>query len=246
MPSMRFCRKTAKRVSPHLASSLFSLLALLAASLAQQTTVRSRSNLVLIPTLVKDPQGSVVYGLQAQDFLIEDNGVQQSVRLDDAPEGQPISLVVAIQRGRRALFEFDRMQGLKTMLGPLFATGKARVALVEFDSNVELTRNFTTEERHIDADLSNLQQGDSGAAILDAISYSIVLLNDESEDRQRVLLLISEVHDHGSHTKIEDAVSAIGRINATMYTLTFSPGLSNILDTGRGNNRRGDKNEMHP
>ena len=242
---MRSCRKTAKQVSPRLASSLFSLLALLAASLAQQTTVRSRSNLVLIPTLVKDPEGSIVYGLQAQDFVIEDNGVQQSVRLDDAPEGQPISLVVAIQRGRRAFFEFDRMQGLKSMLSPLFATGKARVAVVEFDSNVELTRNFTNEERHIDADLTNLQQGDSGAAILDAISYSIVLLNDEPEDRQRVLLLISEVHDHGSHMKIEDAVSAIGRINATMYALTFSPGLSNILDTGRGNNRRGDKNEMH-
>ena len=247
MHSMRFCRKTAKRVNPRLASSLFSLLALLAASTAQQPTVRSRSNLVLIPTLVRDSQGSIVYGLQAQDFIIEDNGVLQSVRLDDTPEGQPISLVVAIQRGRRAFFEFDRMQGLKSMLSPLFATGKARVALVEFDSKVELTRNFTPEERHIDADLSNLQQGDDGAAILDATAYSIALLNDEPEDRQRILLLISEVHDHGSHVKIEDAVSAIGRINATMYALTFSPGLSNILDTGRGTNKPGaQKNEMHP
>ena len=248
MHSMKFCRKIAKRVSPRLASSLFGLLALLATSTAQQPTVRSRSNLVLIPTLVKDSEGSIVYGLQAQDFIIEDNGVQQSVRLDEAPEGQPISLVVAIQRGRRAFFEFDRMQGLKSMLSPLFATGKARVALVEFDSKVELTRNFTPAERHIDADLSNFPQGDDGSAILDAIAYSIVLLNDEPEDRQRVLLLISEVHDHGSHVKIEDAISAIGRINATMYALTFSPGLSNILDTGRGLNKPSakNKNEMHP
>lgn len=248
MHSMKSCRKTAKRVSPCLASSLFILFALLAISAAQQTTVRSRSNLVLIPTLVKDTQGSIVYGLQAQDFTIEDNGVPQSVRLDDAPEGQPVSLVVAIQRGRRAFFEFDRMQGLKSMLSPLFATGKAKIALVEFDSNVELTRNFTNEEAHIDADLANLQQGDSGAAILDAIAYAIALLNKETEDRQRVLLLISEIHDHGSHVKIEDAVSAIGRINATMYALTFSPGLSNILDTGRGTNgpTAKNKNEMHP
>lgn len=248
MHSMKSCRKTAKRVSPRLASSLFILFALLAISAAQQTTVRSRSNLVLIPTLVKDTQGSIIYGLQAQDFTIEDNGVPQSVRLDDAPEAQPVSLVVAIQRGRRAFFEFDRMQGLKSMLSPLFATGKAKIALVEFDSNVELTRNFTNEEGHIDADLANLQQGDSGAAILDAIAYSIALLNQEPEDRQRVLLLISEIHDHGSHVKIEDAVSAIGRINATMYALTFSPGLSNILDTGRGTNgpTAKNKNEMHP
>src|SRR5215471_10513601 len=178
MHSMRFCKKVAKQVSPLLASSLFIILALPAASAAQQSTVRSRSNLVLIPTLVKDSEGSIVYGLQAQDFIIEDNGMQQTVHLDDTPEGQPISLVVCIQRGRRAFFEYDRMQGLKSMLSPLFATGKVRVALVEFDSKVELTRNFTPEERHIDADLSNLQQGDDGAAILDATAYSIALLND--------------------------------------------------------------------
>ena len=37
-------------------------------------------------------------------------------------------------------------------------------------------------------------------------------------------------------------VAALGNSNTLVYTLTFSPSLSNILDTGRGNN----KNEMHP
>ncbi|MGC2448516.1 MAG: VWA domain-containing protein [Candidatus Sulfotelmatobacter sp.] len=233
----KFCRKTARPVSLRHAEFLFALLTLLASSFAQQATIRSRSNLVLVPTLVKDEQGSVVYGLQAQDFIIEDNGVQQSVRLDEAPEGQPVSLVVAIQRGRRAFFEFPRVQGLKSMLEPLFATGAVRVAIVEFDSRATLTRRFTSDESLIDADLSNLQQGDSGAAILDAIAYSIDLLKNEPDNRQRVLLLISETRDHGSHMKIEDAVTAVGTVNATMYALAFSPGLSNILDTGRGNNK---------
>ena len=129
------------------------------------------------------------------------------------------------------------MQGLKSMLEPLFATGTVRVAVVEFDSRAALTRRFTSDESLIDADLSNLQQGDSGAAILDAIAYSIDLLKNEPDNRQRVLLLISETRDHGSHMKIEDAVTAVGTVNATMYALAFSPGLSNILDTGRGNNK---------
>jgi VWFA-related protein len=223
------------------AGFLLAVLALLATSSAQDTTVRSRSNLVLVPTLVKDEQGSVVYGLQARDFLVEDNGVQESVRLDEVPEGQPISLVLAIQRGRRASYEFPRMQGLKTMLDPLFAMGTAQVAVVEFDSHVALTRRFSSDESLIDADLANLQQGDSGAAILDAIAYSIDLLKNEPDGRQRVLLLISETRDHGSHMKIEDAVTAVGQINAMMYALAFSPSLSNILDTGRGTN----KDEMH-
>jgi VWFA-related protein len=225
-------------------TSLFIVFALLTCSqpsLSQETTLRSQANVVLIPTLVKDPQGAVVYGLQAQDFIVEDDGAPQSARLDETPEGQPVSLVVAIQRGRRAYYEFPRMQGLNSMLDPLFSQGTARVALVEFDSAVELTRSFTKDPSLIAADLTALQSGDDGAAILDAVSYSINLLKQEPEERQRVLLLISETRDHGSHSKIDDVVAAIGQANAMMYALAFSPALSNILDTGRGIN----KNEMH-
>lgn len=241
MRSMKCCRMIARRVSPRPNALLFICLSLFAAASAQETTLRTRSNLVLVPTLIKDPQGALVFGLEASDFVIEDNGVEQPLRMDEAPEGQPISLVVAIQRGRRASYEFPRMQGLRTMLGPLFEVGTSRVAIVEFDSHVELTRNFTKDEPLLDADLTNLQPGDDGAAILDAVAYSIQLLRDEPEDRQRVLLLISETRDHGSRVKIEDAVAAVGQANTMMYALAFSPGISNILDTGRGVN----KNEMH-
>jgi VWFA-related protein len=191
---------------------------------------------------VKDQQGGIVYGLLAKDLIVEDDGVEQSLRLDETPEGQPISLVVAIQKGRRAYAEFPRIQGLKTMLGPLFALGTARVAVVEFDSQVELTRNFTKDESLISDDLTNLQPGDEGAKILDAINYAVSLLKKEPEGRQRVLLLISETRDHGSKERIDDTVAAIGQSNAVMYALAFSPALSNILDTGRGTN----KNEEHP
>src|ERR1700681_983299 len=208
---------------------------------SQETTLRSQSNVVLVPTLVKDRQGGIVYGLQAKDFIVEDDGVEQPPRLDEAPEGQPISLVVAIQRGGRAAYEFPRMQGVKSIVEPLFAPGTARVAVVEFDSQLEIPRNFTQDAILVEADLRNLQPGGGGAAILDAIDSSVNLLKQEPKERLRILLLISETRDHGSHGKIEDTVAAIGLSNAVMYALAFSPALSNILDTGRGTN----KSEMH-
>jgi VWFA-related protein len=227
------------------AIALFLIAAL---SAAQETTLRSRSNLVLVPTLVKDQQGGIVYGLEAKDFVIEDNGIEQTVQLDEAPEGQPVSLVLAIQTGRRANYEFPRLQGLKTMLEPLFAMGTARVAIIEFDSHVQVIGPFSRDESVIDADLTDLKPGDDGASILDAVASAIELLKNEPEGRQRVLLLISETRDHGSKEKINDAVAAIGRINATMYALAFSPSKSNVLDTLRGNNNpdlHPDQTEMH-
>ena len=249
MRSTKCCKKAARRVDLNRCAGFIILSLLLGVAPAQETTLRSRANLVLVPTLVKDPQGAVMYGLEAKDFIVEDDGKEQPARLDETPEGQPISLVLAIQKGRRASYEFPRMQGLRTMLSPLFAPRTARVAVVEFDSHVEMTRNFTTDETIVDAELTNLQPGDDGAAILDAVAYSINLLRNEPEDRQRVLLLISETRDHGSRVKIEDAVAGVGQANTLMYALAFSPGVSNILDTGRGVNTPLDpnaKNEMHP
>jgi VWFA-related protein len=258
---MKYWAKTARRDSPRqdslrrrvtgfLVSAPFVLALMGGCAFPQEaiqetspdTTLRSQSNVVLVPTLVKDLQGGILYGLQAKDFIVEDDGIEQPVRLDEAPEGQPISLVVAIQRGRRASYEFPRMQGLKSMLDPLFTLGNARVAVVEFDSQVDLTRNFTTDRTQVREDLANLQPGDDGAAILDAIAYSVGILSKEAKDRQRVLLLISETRDHGSKARIEGTVAAIGQSNTVMYALAFSPALSNILDTGRGTN----KNEEHP
>ncbi len=160
---MKYWAKTARRDSLRGAATFFLVPALLIFSLPgfslpagatpQETTLRSESNIVLVPALVKDAQGGIVYGLQAKDFLVEDDGVEQPARLDEAPEGQPISLVVTIQKGRRAYAEFPRMQGLKSMLDPLFALGTARVAVVEFGSQVELTRNFTPDQTLVEDDL---------------------------------------------------------------------------------------------
>src|SRR5438270_11379556 len=141
MHSMKCSAKSAKRDNlPGCAILLFVLSVISGNAAAQETTLRSQSNVVLIPALVKNQQGGVVYGLQAKDFVVEDDGVEQAARLDEAPQGQPISLVVAIQRGRRAYAEFPRVQGLNSMLDRLFTLGTARVAVVEFDSQVDLTR----------------------------------------------------------------------------------------------------------
>ena len=205
---------------------------------AQEPTFRTRSNVVTVPTLVKDEKGEAVYGLEARDFLIEDDGVRETVRLDEAVEAQPVSLVVVLQVGRRASREFSRMRGLGAMLNPVLSQRGSQVALVEFDSKVEPVRDFTTNALQIESDLGRLQPGDGGAAILDALEYSVRLLERVPSPRRRVLLLISETRDHGSHiARIKDVVAEVGNSSTLVYALPFSPSLSQVLDTERGSNR---------
>jgi hypothetical protein len=135
------------------------------------------------------------------------------------------------------------MHGLGLMLQPLMAQPETKVAIVAFDSQVHAVETFTGNENVVSRDLEGLQAGDGGAAILDAVNYSVKLLDGVPKNRKRVLLLISETRDHGSHSAtIDDVIKALGNSNIVVYTLAFSPAKSNVLDTLRGNNNP----DLHP
>jgi VWFA-related protein len=203
---------------------------------AQEPTFQAESNAVLVPALVRDESGHAVYGLDAKDFIIQDEGVAQNVHLDHAPESQQISLVVAIQRGGRANYEIPRMKGLSTMLEPILSGGNVEVALIEFDSGVDLIEDFTRDFSRIDKHLAHIEAGDDRAAILDAVFLSEKELSERPKENQKMLLLISETHDHGSIAKLDQVVRAVGNSSTVLYALSFSAAVSNILDTMRGNN----------
>ena len=220
----------------------FQLLALslvfASAAAQQQPGFTTQVNLVPVPTLVSDKDGNAVYGLHEKDFIIEDNGAEQEVHLDEEAEPRPISLVVAVQTGRRAYREFGRLTGLSSMLDPVLSNPNNEAAVVFFDSKLNLARDFTSNGDLVESDLKSLPAGDGGAAILDAVAYSVRLLARRPEGRQRVLSLISETRDHGSRfSKIDDVVQLIGTTNTLVYALPFSPYGSQQLDTLRGANR---------
>jgi hypothetical protein len=98
----RLCSSNSGPMKTHTTHILMILLALGPATARQEPTFSSQTNLVLVPTMVRDGKGDIVYGLHAQDFSIEDDGVQQAVHLDEAAEAVPDSLVIAVQTGRRA------------------------------------------------------------------------------------------------------------------------------------------------
>ena len=199
-----------------------------------EPTFRSQTNLVLVPTLVRDASGHAVYGLQAKDFILEDNGVPQGVHLDDEEQDEPVSIVVAIQTGRSAEREFPRIRGLSSMLGPILDEPRTKVAIVEFDSQVRLMQNFTPDAQQIQRALESIEGGDGKAAILSVVRYSAELLNQLPGQQQRVILLVSETRDHGSRgIAIDDIITLIGNSNIAVYALAFSPGLGNLIDPYR-------------
>src|SRR5205809_367441 len=97
---MKSSRNIAKRASPRRLTLALPLLFVAAVANSQETTLHTQTTVVLVPALVKTADGGIVYGLDAKDFTIEDNGIEQPARMDETPDSQMVSIVVTIQIGR--------------------------------------------------------------------------------------------------------------------------------------------------
>jgi len=193
-------------------------------------TLRVTANEVLVPTLVEKRGGGIVYGLKPDDFVLEDNGVPQKIRVQEEMDTAPVSLVVAVEEGGVSVLEFDKLAKLGPLLDLFLADGRSQAALVGFDSRPHLIRDYTHSSDDVNQALKHLEPGNGGDAILDTVSYAVDLLESQPKEYRRVLLLVGEERDHGSkHTKPEQLIRKIGQSDVLVLSVSFSPARAELL-----------------
>jgi VWFA-related protein len=195
----------------------------------ETANLRVTTTEVLVPTLVERKGGGILYGLKPTDFVLEDNGVQQKIRVQPELDTAPVALVVAVEEGGASVLEFDKLARMGPLLDLFLTDPRSQAALVGFDSVPHLIQDYTHSGDAINEDLQQLQPGDGGAAILDTINYAVMLLETQPKEYRRVLLLISEERDHGSkHTKPVDLIRKIGESDVLVLSVAFSPALAEL------------------
>ncbi len=191
-------------------------------SAPQVPTLTSRSNLVLVPVLVKNKLSKPVFSLAAKDFILTDNGIPQAVQMEEDALGQPLALAVIVQTGGQGASHLGDYRNLGAVLDAVIGGVPHRVAVIGFDSKPRLDQDFTADTDTANETIANLQAGDSGAAILDALNFGILLLSQQPPAYRRAVLLLSETADSGSETSLEDAVRAVQNTNTAIYSFGFS------------------------
>jgi VWFA-related protein len=188
----------------------------------QTATISVRSTLVVVPALVRTKKGDLVFTLQAKDFALTDNGVAQKLRLEQDTGDEPLALVIVVEVGGDGVDKLKEYQELGPMLDAVVGAVPHKVAVVSFDSEPTVELNFTTDVDKASDALANLQPGDNQDAIFDSLTYAVDMLRKQPLVYRRAILLLSETIDHGSHTKLVDALRAIDDTNTVMYSVAFS------------------------
>lgn len=212
-----------------------------------QAKLKFGVSLVNMPVTVRNDRGGMVHNLEAGDFHITDNGIEQKIAHFDLG-GDPVSVVILIETSSRiaSLMPALRKTGIlftQTVMGP---TGEA--AVVGFDDAIDKLQDFTTDANSIENTVSQLQTGTSGLRLYDAMAVGVEMLSDrpqptvEKPGRRRVLLVMSEAKDSGSETKLGEVLRKAQLANVTIYSV----GLSTTRAELRGQQQRNGPTPIAP
>lgn len=208
----------------------------------------TQTSIVLVPTLVRTHTRAVVFTLKSDDFVLTDDGVPQKLTLEQDTGAEPLAMVVLVEVGGAGAREFDKLGSLAPMLDSVIGGVPRKVAVVAFDSRPTLVQGFTPRVEDAVQGIVNLTSGctrrhhpefcqapgsvdnpspaDNGAAILDSLGFAVELLRHQPPGYRRMVLLVSETLDRGSHLTLEQTVRAISETNTAIYSIGFSTGKS--------------------
>jgi len=205
--------------------TLFLLLCAVHAGWAQESVppaLKARSNLVLVPVFVNTKDGEVAFNLEADDFLLTDNGVPQRLSLEQDTDSQPLALAIVVETGgagARHLADYGALQGI---LDALIGGVEHRVAVIGFDRTPHMLVPFTANLGDVSTGLASLSAGDDGAAVLDGVAFAVAQLRGQPQNYRRAILLFGETIDQGSETTLNDALRLISDTNTAIYSFGFS------------------------
>jgi len=193
-------------------------------------TLKTQANVVLVPATIRTKQGEMIYALRVNQFVVEDNGVAQTVHLDEDTDSLGLTLVVLVQCSRSAVMEYAKLTGLSTMLDELAGGAPRQIAIATYGKEATLLGDFSSDPQETSSAIGQVQPcDDSEAATFDAVAWASSLLDERKDHNRHAILLISETRDHGSQKKPADVIASLGRTNTVVDSVSFAPGKNEIL-----------------
>jgi VWFA-related protein len=184
--------------------------------------------LVNLPVTVRDAKGEMVNNLDAKDFRITDNGVEQKISHFDLG-GDPVSLLVLIETSSRIDPILPEMHRTGILLTQTVMAREGEAAVVGFNDGVDKLQDFTTDADAIENVVTQLQTGTSGLKLYDAMAIGVDMLASrkpqptlDDPGRRRVMLVLSETVDVGSEAKLGEVLRKAQLANIVIYSVGLS------------------------
>jgi Ca-activated chloride channel homolog len=212
------------------ATLIFLLLA--SAALAQQPSVYNQSppesgprlkvdvKLVNVYVTVTDAHGRPIAGLKKENFILQEDGQNQTIAVFDKESAVPLSIALAIDTSLSTRHDLPLEQAsakrfAKDILRPVDA-----LSVFGFSEVVLQSTSYTSDLKRIDEGIDHIPLG-AATAMYDAVYLASRSLN--RRQGRKVLVLITDGGDTVSKVDYQQAVRAAEEAEAIVYSIIVVP-----------------------
>jgi Ca-activated chloride channel family protein len=189
------------------------------------TTIRSSTNLVLVPVSVRDASGQPVTNLQIKDFTILENGNASSLEHVGKPELTRLEIVLVFDLTSSIWYFFDLVkEAAAGFVKSIFRPGDA-VSVIGISSKPEVLLERTQSLPVALDGLSRLPRFGAATAFFDSVIKATRQFPARTDpETRRVIIVLSDGEDNLSKNKLDDALERVQKADSLFYSI--NPGAS--------------------
>ena len=174
------------------------------------------TRLVVVHASVLDSKGKLVTTLGQSAFKVQENGVDQAIKLFRR-EDIPVSMGIIIDnsgsmRDKRAKVAAASLNLIRA------SNPEDEVFVVNFNDDAYLDQSLTNDIKKLETALERYDTK-GGTAMRDAIAMSIDYVKDKGKKDKKVLIVVTDGNDNTSNISLEDVVRKAQQNDVLIYSI---------------------------
>ena len=212
----------------------------------QDTQFSTSVAVVNVLATVRDKNGKIIHDLVQDDFTLQEDGRNQSIRYFSQQSDVPLTLGLLIDTSGSQARVLDRERNASLeFVKHVLREDKDKTFVIHFDHQVELLQDLTSSRKELEAALKEVDgehpqlnrrspggggrqgrgQGRGGFGGGTALYDSLFLAGDEILKKQqgrKAVILLSHGVDNGSKTSLTSAIETSQRADMLVYSIRFA------------------------
>src|ERR1035441_5134603 len=190
---------------------------------AQEAKFSTGVDLVTLLATVRDARGLLAKNLSRDDFVLQEDGVPQTIRYFSRESDLPLTIGLLVDTSQSHLHVLEpERRGSYAFLDQVIREDQDQAFVAHFDVHVEVLQGFTSSRKDLASALGRLRVPNALSTLLyDAI-------RDCSENPMRkqkgrkAFILLSDGADFRSKTSLGTAIEYAQRADTIIYSILFA------------------------
>lgn len=187
---------------------------------APAETLKVDVKLVNVYVTVTDSHGSPVSGLKKENFIMQEDGIDQHISVFDKESAVPLSIALAIDTSLSTRHDLPLEQASAKRFAHAILRPVDALSVFGFSEAISQSVGYTPDLKRIDEGIDHIRLG-AATALYDAVYLASRSLN--RRQGRKVIVLITDGGDTTSKIDYQEAARAAEEAEAIVYSIIVVP-----------------------